>query len=82
MRGACSYRRVEKEEEEEEEEEKEEEMQGRSSANACFQQFPCQAGYEAQQRGFAGAAAAHHQGLTLVHLPAQRKRFLWARGCT
>ena len=22
-----------------------------------------------------------HQGLTLVHLPAQRKRFLWDKGC-
>jgi len=26
-----------------------------------------------------GAASA--QGLTLVHLPAQRKRFLWNKGC-
>ena len=24
---------------------------------------------------------AHHQGLTLVHFSAQRKRFLWDRGC-
>ena len=28
------------------------------------------------------AAATSGQGLTLVHLSAQRKRFLWERGCT
>jgi hypothetical protein len=27
------------------------------------------------------ATAAEVQGLTLVHLSAQRKHFLWARGC-
>ena len=24
---------------------------------------------------------AHHQGLTPVHVPAQRERFMWDRGC-
>jgi len=27
------------------------------------------------------AASADNQGLTLVHLPAQRKPFLWDKGC-
>ena len=27
------------------------------------------------------AAVEARQGLTLVHFPAQRKRFLWDRGC-
>ena len=28
-----------------------------------------------------GQAGAARQGLTLVHFSAQRKRFLWDRGC-